>query len=64
MLEVEHKTNFLKKIHKTKDTSVKTQVKNQIKKILENPGIGKPMKYVKKEQESFIQVLLDGLMLI
>jgi len=32
MLEVEHKPNFLKKIHKIKDTSVKEQVKNQIKK--------------------------------
>ena len=48
MLEVEHKLNFLKKIHKIKDTSVKEQVKNQIKKILENPEIGKPMRYVRK----------------
>jgi mRNA-degrading endonuclease RelE of RelBE toxin-antitoxin system len=43
MLEVEHKPNFLKKIHKIKDASVKERVKNQIKKILENPEIGKPM---------------------
>ncbi len=48
MLEVEHNSNFLKKIHKIKDTSVKERVKNQIKKILENPEIGKPMKYVRK----------------
>ena len=48
MLEVEHKPNFLKKIHKIKDTSVREQVKNQIKKILENPEIGKPMKYARK----------------
>ncbi len=48
MLEVEHKPNFLKKIHKVKDASVKEQVKNQIKKILEDPEIGKPMRYARK----------------
>ncbi len=48
MLEVAHKPNFLKKIHKIKDSSVKERVKNQIKKILENPEIGKPMRYVRK----------------
>jgi len=48
MLEVEHKPNFLKKIHKIKDNHIKEQVKNQIKKILENPEIGKPMKYTRK----------------
>ena len=48
MLEVEHKPNFLKKIHKIKDTSVKERVKNQIKKTLENPEIGKPMRYARK----------------
>jgi mRNA-degrading endonuclease RelE of RelBE toxin-antitoxin system len=48
MLEVEHKPNFLKKIHKIKDTSVKERVKNQIKEILENLEIGKPMRYARK----------------
>ena len=48
MLEVEHKTNFLKKIHKIKNNSIKEQVKNEIKKILENPEIGKPMRYARK----------------
>ncbi len=48
MLEVEHKPNFLKNIHKIKDTSVKERIKNQIKKILENPEIGKPMRYARK----------------
>ena len=48
MLEVEHKPNFLKKIYKIKDNYTKEQVKNQIKKILENPEIGKPMRYVRK----------------
>ena len=48
MLEVEHKPNFLKKTHRIKDSSVKERVKNQIKKILENPEIGKPMRYARK----------------
>ncbi len=48
MLEVEHKPNFLKKAHRIKDSSVKERVKNQIKKILENPEIGKPMRYARK----------------
>jgi len=43
MLEVGHKPNFFKK-----DNSVKEQVKNQIKKILENTEIGKPMRYTRK----------------
>ncbi len=48
MLEVEHKPTFLKKIHKIKDASVKERVKKQIKKILEDPEIGKPMRYARK----------------
>jgi mRNA-degrading endonuclease RelE of RelBE toxin-antitoxin system len=48
MLEVEHKPNFLKKIYKIKDNSVKERVKNQIKKILENPEIGNQMRYTRK----------------
>jgi len=48
MLEVEHKPNFLKKTHRIKDSSVKERVKNQIKKILKNPEIGKPMRYARK----------------
>ncbi|KAF5416215.1 MAG: hypothetical protein C5S48_03640 [Candidatus Methanogaster sp.] len=48
MSSLERKPNFFKKIHKIKDVSVNELVKNQIKKILENPEIGKPMKYVRK----------------
>ncbi|MHC1575438.1 MAG: hypothetical protein ACXQTY_06530 [Candidatus Methanogasteraceae archaeon] len=48
MLEIEYNSNFLKKIHNIKDTSVKERIKNQIKKILENPEIGKPMRYTRK----------------
>jgi mRNA-degrading endonuclease RelE of RelBE toxin-antitoxin system len=48
MLAVEHNHNFLKKTHRINDKSVKERVKNQIKKILENPEIGKPMRYARK----------------
>ncbi|KAF5431588.1 mRNA-degrading endonuclease RelE, toxin component of the RelBE toxin-antitoxin system [Candidatus Methanophagaceae archaeon] len=48
MLAVEHKHNFLKKTHRINDKSVKERVKNQIKKIIENPEIGKPMRYARK----------------
>ena len=48
MLEVEHESNFLKKIHSMKSNSTKERIKNQIKKILENPEIGKPMRYARK----------------
>ncbi len=48
MLTVEHKTNFLKRIRKIKDNSTKERVKNQIKNIVEDPEIGKPMKYARK----------------
>lgn len=48
MLEVERKPNFIKKIGKIKDNSLKEQVKKKIKKIIENPEIGKPMRYARK----------------
>ncbi len=48
MLEVEHRPNFLKIIRRIKDDSVKGQIKKQIKKIIENPEIGKPMRYARK----------------
>ena len=48
MLKVERKPNFLKKISKIKDNSFKDQIKKQTKKIIENPEIGKPMKYERK----------------
>ncbi|MDY6896091.1 MAG: type II toxin-antitoxin system RelE/ParE family toxin [Thermotogota bacterium] len=48
MLEVEHNPNFLRNIHRIKDNSVKEQVKKQIKGIIENPEIGKPMRYARK----------------
>jgi len=49
MLEVEYKDNFLKRIKKIKDNSVKEHIKKQIKKIINNPEIGKPMRNVRKK---------------
>jgi len=48
MLEIEYKNNFLKRIRKIKDNSVKEHIKKQVKKIIENPEIGKPMRNVRK----------------
>ena len=48
MLNVEYNPDFLKRICKIKDNSTKEQVKKQIQKIIENPEIGKPMRYDRK----------------
>jgi len=48
MLNVEHSKNFLKVISKIKDNSTKQKIKAQIKKIIENPEIGKPMMHYRK----------------
>jgi len=45
MLNVEYEPDFLKIISKIKDNTIKEHVKKQIKKILENPEVGKPMRY-------------------
>ncbi|MAF50726.1 MAG: hypothetical protein CMH64_01415 [Nanoarchaeota archaeon] len=48
MLETEFKSNFLRKISKIRDEFTKEKIKKQVKKIVENPEIGKPMKNVRK----------------
>ena len=48
MLTVEYSNNVLKTIRKIKDGIIKEQVKKQIKKMLDNPEIGKPMRYARK----------------
>ena len=48
MLNIEQKPVFLKKISKIKDNLFKERVKKQIAKIIENPEIGKPMRYSRK----------------
>lgn len=49
MLTVEYTEDLLKTIKKIKDLSVKEKIKKQIKKILEKPEIGKPMRYARKD---------------
>lgn len=48
MLEIIYEPDFLRKIHKIRDNNIKERVKKHIKKILENPDVGKPMKYDRK----------------
>jgi mRNA-degrading endonuclease RelE of RelBE toxin-antitoxin system len=48
MLTIEYQETLLKTISKIKDSSVKEKIKKQIKKIVENPEIGKPMRYARK----------------
>lgn len=40
--------HFAKIFDKIKDVVLKEKVKKQIKKIIENPEIGKPMRYARK----------------
>jgi mRNA-degrading endonuclease RelE of RelBE toxin-antitoxin system len=48
MVAVVFDDNFQRTISKIKDEEVKKSVKNKIKKIIENPEIGKPMGNVRK----------------
>ena len=47
---------FERRIKKIKNQSLKTQLKKQIKKIIDNPEIGKPMRYNRKgTREVYLQ---------
>jgi len=48
MLEVEYSDDLLKIISKIKDGFLKEKVKKQIKKIIDQPEKGKPMRYARK----------------
>ena len=48
MLIIEHKKDFLKKISKIKNPAFKSKVKKKVAKILDNPEIGKTMRYSRK----------------
>ena len=48
MLKVKYCDDLLKTISKVKDKSLKENIKKQIKKIIERPTIGKPMRYTRK----------------
>ena len=48
MVTVAFDASFEKTLKKIKDSAVINKVKNQIRKIIENPEIGKPMRYNRK----------------
>lgn len=48
MVTVAYEPLFQKTIGKIKDTILVKKVKNQIRKIIENPETGKPMRYDRK----------------
>ncbi len=45
MVITEFHKDFQEIFYKIKDESFKIKVKKQIKKIIKNPGVGKPMKH-------------------
>ncbi|MBI4140542.1 hypothetical protein HY485_01750 [Candidatus Woesearchaeota archaeon] len=45
MLNVEHSPNFLSVVAKIKNAGEKERIRKLIKKIIEVPEIGKPMRY-------------------
>lgn len=48
MVKVKFDNIFQRAVKKIKDNSVKESAKNKIAKIIENPEIGKPMRYARK----------------
>ena len=49
MVTVAYHQHFEKTIRKISDARLKEHVKQQIIKIIENPSIGKPMRYCRKQ---------------
>jgi mRNA-degrading endonuclease RelE of RelBE toxin-antitoxin system len=48
MVTVAYHPNFEKTIRKINDARLKDHLKQQIIKVIENPSIGKPMRYSRK----------------
>tara|TARA_Y100000310_G_scaffold281964_1_gene302840 strand:+ start:451 stop:699 length:249 start_codon:yes stop_codon:yes gene_type:complete len=48
MLTIEHSSQFLSLLRKVKNKADQDRIKKQIRKIIENPDVGKPMKYTRK----------------
>lgn len=48
MVNIEYTERFKKKMCKISDNLLKTKVKKQVTKIVENPECGKPMRYTRK----------------
>ena len=58
MVTIKFEASFEKTIKKIKNLSMKIQLKKQIKKIIDNPYIGKPMRYARKStRELYIKPL-------
>lgn len=48
MVNIEFSPLFEKRVKRIKDHSLKDRIKGQMKKIMDNPEIGKPMQYERK----------------
>ena len=48
MVNVKFDDNFQRAIFKIKDQEIQKSIKNKIKKIIEEPEVGKPMRNVRK----------------
>jgi mRNA-degrading endonuclease RelE of RelBE toxin-antitoxin system len=49
MVKVNYDYHFKRFFKKLKDNNLKEKIKKQIKKIIDNPEIGKPMRFVRKD---------------
>ncbi len=52
MVRITFSNGFEKEFRKTKDNSPKERVRKQIRKIIENPSIGKPLRYTLKGERT------------
>lgn len=48
MLDIDYSPNFLFIIGKIKNKADQDKIKKQVKRIIENPEIGKPMRHARK----------------
>jgi mRNA-degrading endonuclease RelE of RelBE toxin-antitoxin system len=48
MVEIRFDKNFVNLFSRIKDEALRTKIKKQIKKISENPEVGKPMRHDRK----------------
>lgn len=54
MVRIIPSKQFVKKV-KTLDHSDRLKVEKQIRKILDNPGVGKPLKYRRSERSLYVR---------
>lgn len=48
MVTVDHSPQFVSIFQKIKDSALRERVRGQIRKIVENPEVGKPMRFARK----------------